>query len=61
MDYDGEEEYLTWNIENFSGPQIERKMKNITEVFKGCGLSTIVTTNIIPGIPKKTLHNFKPI
>ena len=32
--------------ENFSGPQIERRKKNI-KVFKECGLSIIVTTNII--------------
>ena len=32
--------------ESLSGPQIERKKKNIVKVFKMCGLSIIVTTNI---------------
>ena len=33
-------------FESLSGPQIERKKKNIIKVFKMCGLSIIVTTNI---------------
>ena len=32
--------------ESLSGPQIERKKTNIVEVYKMCGLSIIVTTNI---------------
>ena len=31
---------------SLSGPQIEKKKKNIVKVFKMCGLSIIVTTNI---------------
>ena len=34
-------------FESVSGPQIERKKKNIIKVFKMSGLSIIVTTNII--------------
>ena len=33
-------------FESLSGSQIERKKKNIIKVFKMCGLSIIVTTNI---------------
>ena len=33
-------------FESLSGPQIERKKKNLIEVSKMCGLSIIVTTNI---------------
>ena len=33
-------------FESLSGPQMERKKKNIIKVFKMCGLSIIVTTNI---------------
>ena len=33
-------------FESLSEPQIERKKKNIIKVFKMCGLSIIVTTNI---------------
>ena len=33
-------------FESLSGPQIEQKKKNIIKVFKKCGLSIIVTTNI---------------
>ena len=33
-------------FESISGPQIERKKKNIIKVFKIRGLSIIVTTNI---------------
>ena len=33
-------------FESLSGPQIEQKKKNIIKVFKMCGLSIIVTTNI---------------
>ena len=33
-------------FESLSGPQIEREKKNIFKVFKMCGLSIIVTTNI---------------
>ena len=33
-------------FESLSGPQIERKKKNISKVFQMCGLSIIVTTNI---------------
>ena len=35
------------NYDNLSGSQIERKMKQIVRLFKDCGLSIIVTTNII--------------
>ena len=33
-------------FESLSGPQIEQKKNNIIKVFKMCGLSVIVTTNI---------------
>ena len=33
-------------FESLSGPQIERKKKNTIKVFKMCGLSIIVVTNI---------------
>ena len=34
-------------FESFSGPQIEQKKKYIIKVFKDCGLSVTVITNII--------------
>ena len=33
-------------FESLSGPQIEPKKKNIVKVFKMCGLSIVLTTNI---------------
>ena len=33
-------------FESLSGPQIEQKKKSIIKMFKMCGLSIIVTTNI---------------
>ena len=33
-------------FDKLSGPQIEQRKKNITKIFKDCGLSITATTNI---------------
>ena len=48
-------------FESLSGSQIERKKKNIIKVFKMCGLSIIVTTNITSVDFLDVTFNLKPI
>ena len=33
-------------LQNSSGPEIERKRKQIIQIFKSCGLNTTVKTNL---------------
>ena len=47
-------------FESLSGSQIERKKKNIIKVFKMCGLSIIVTTNITSVDFLDVTFNLKP-